>query len=227
MTGDEAKSFGVPFPLDNGWFIEYADSRLSEEEMIKLYTVALTKSKGISGKRLGEPSNLSLINLKITDALMGLFGSSGIFDSVVVTVEEIPTLTKRQARKAKLKVKRLTQKAQPKKAPKASKARVSKTTVSSVNHIISKSSIDVTSDAFLQSFECRALRMQALKLHGAKCQCCGASPSTGAVMNVDHIKPRKFYPELALVLSNLQILCGDCNHGKGNWDETDWRIIKN
>jgi 5-methylcytosine-specific restriction endonuclease McrA len=65
--------------------------------------------------------------------------------------------------------------------------------------------------------------MVAIKRYGARCQCCGASPSTGAVINVDHIKPRKFYPELALELENLQILCGPCNHRKGNWDTTDWR----
>jgi 5-methylcytosine-specific restriction endonuclease McrA len=53
--------------------------------------------------------------------------------------------------------------------------------------------------------------------------CCGATPQTGAVMNVDHIKPRKTYPELALSVENLQILCGECNHGKGNWNTTDWR----
>lgn len=76
---------------------------------------------------------------------------------------------------------------------------------------------------FLQSFEWRQLRMKALKLHGARCQCCGASPQTGAVMNVDHVKPRKLFPELALSLDNLQVLCDECNHGKGNWDQTDWR----
>lgn len=76
---------------------------------------------------------------------------------------------------------------------------------------------------FLQSYEWRRLRMEAIKKHGARCQCCGASPADGAVLNVDHIKPRKFFPELALTLSNLQVLCHDCNHGKGNWDMTDWR----
>jgi len=81
----------------------------------------------------------------------------------------------------------------------------------------------VASNDFLLSYEWRRLRMQALKKHGAKCQCCGASPATGAVMNVDHIKPRKIYPELALDLDNLQVLCSECNHGKGNWDTTDWR----
>ena len=65
--------------------------------------------------------------------------------------------------------------------------------------------------------------MEALKKYGARCQCCGATPATGATINVDHIKPRKFFPELALSVDNLQVLCHECNHGKGNWDQTDWR----
>jgi 5-methylcytosine-specific restriction endonuclease McrA len=81
----------------------------------------------------------------------------------------------------------------------------------------------VATDAFLSSYEWRRVRMQALKRHGTRCQCCGATPATGAVMNVDHIKPRKLFPELALDVDNLQVLCHECNHGKGNWDMTDWR----
>ena len=80
-----------------------------------------------------------------------------------------------------------------------------------------------SSDNFLGTYEWRKVRMLALKKHGARCQCCGASPATGAVINVDHIKPRKLFPELALNVENLQILCSECNHGKGNWDMTDWR----
>lgn len=26
-----------------------------------------------------------------------------------------------------------------------------------------------------------------------------------------------------LGIANLQVLCNDCNHGKGFWDMTDWR----
>lgn len=81
----------------------------------------------------------------------------------------------------------------------------------------------VASDSFLNSFEWRKVRMMAIKKYGAKCMCCGATPDTGAVINVDHIKPRKLWPSLALDINNLQILCHDCNHGKGNWDTTDWR----
>lgn len=82
------------------------------------------------------------------------------------------------------------------------------------------------SDEFLTSMAWRAIRYQALKIHGRKCLCCGATPETGAVMHVDHIKPRMRYPELALDINNLQVLCHECNHGKGNWDESDFRKIK-
>lgn len=81
----------------------------------------------------------------------------------------------------------------------------------------------VFGDAFLETYQWQKLRMEALTKYGPKCMCCGATPQTGAVMNVDHIKPRKLFPELALDLDNLQILCHECNHGKGNWDQTDWR----
>jgi len=83
--------------------------------------------------------------------------------------------------------------------------------------------IHTASDAFLMTYEWRKVRMEALKKYGARCQCCGATPAHRAVMNVDHIKPRKLFPHLALDLNNLQVLCHDCNHGKGNWDMTDWR----
>jgi len=96
---------------------------------------------------------------------------------------------------------------------------------SGIRQFIAKSKIDVKSDAFLDSFEWRSLRMMALKKYSPKCMCCGATPATGAVMNVDHIKPRKLFPALALDINNLQILCHECNHGKGNWDRTDWRSL--
>jgi hypothetical protein len=82
---------------------------------------------------------------------------------------------------------------------------------------------DVNTDAFLLSYEWRALRMRVLKRFGARCQCCGATAKDGVRIHVDHIKPRRQFPELALVESNLQVLCEACNHGKGNWDHTDWR----
>jgi 5-methylcytosine-specific restriction endonuclease McrA len=79
-------------------------------------------------------------------------------------------------------------------------------------------------DEFLASYEWRRLRMEVIKDRGARCECCGSTPQKdGIVINVDHIKPRRLFPELALEKTNLQVLCDVCNHGKGNWDHTDWR----
>lgn len=76
---------------------------------------------------------------------------------------------------------------------------------------------------FYQSREWLELRYKALVKYGAACQLCGACRETGAVIHVDHIKPRSKYPDLELCLDNLQILCQECNLGKSNKDETDWR----
>jgi 5-methylcytosine-specific restriction endonuclease McrA len=73
---------------------------------------------------------------------------------------------------------------------------------------------------FYESQEWRVLRYKALKLHGRKCQLCGA---TDVTLHVDHIKPRSKFPQLELRLDNLQVLCADCNIGKGAWDQSDWR----
>jgi 5-methylcytosine-specific restriction endonuclease McrA len=67
------------------------------------------------------------------------------------------------------------------------------------------------------------LRYKALRMASGRCECCGASPADGIRLNVDHIQPRKRRPDLALDPWNLQVLCDDCNAGKGNWDESDWR----
>lgn len=68
----------------------------------------------------------------------------------------------------------------------------------------------------------RELRYRILKRDGRRCACCGAHASDGISMHVDHIKPRSLYPDLALVASNLQVLCEDCNIGKQNYDSIAW-----
>lgn len=88
--------------------------------------------------------------------------------------------------------------------------------------IVVPAGIDVTSKEFLATWEWKTLRYEVLVEQGAKCKCCGATAANGIVINVDHIKPRRTHPELALVKSNLQVLCSDCNMGKGNWDTTAW-----
>ena len=67
-----------------------------------------------------------------------------------------------------------------------------------------------------------SLRYDALVKYGRRCVCCGITSET-AILHVDHIKPKSLHPELALDINNLQILCHECNFGKGNRDDTDLR----
>ena len=76
---------------------------------------------------------------------------------------------------------------------------------------------------FYQSFEWRKLRYETLKRYGAECMLCGATRADGLKMHVDHIKCLRDNWHLRLDPDNVQVLCELCNHGKGNWDSTDWR----
>ena len=76
---------------------------------------------------------------------------------------------------------------------------------------------------FYRSWDWKRLSYDAKIKLGRKCMCCGNTPVGGAVINTDHIKPIRKHWHLRLDLSNLQILCKDCNMGKGSRDETDWR----
>lgn len=67
------------------------------------------------------------------------------------------------------------------------------------------------------------LRYKVLSTRGNQCECCGQSWSVGNPLQVDHIKPRAIFPELALEQANLQVLCRECNMGKSTVDLTDWR----
>lgn len=78
-------------------------------------------------------------------------------------------------------------------------------------------------DSFYTSREWLGLRYEVMKRSGGKCEACGRGRGDGAVLHVDHIKPRSKFPELELNLENLQILCRECNLGKSNLDQTDWR----
>ena len=79
---------------------------------------------------------------------------------------------------------------------------------------------DYTGPAFFKSKAWRQLRYLAIKVYGKKCMCCG---SCDEQIHVDHIKPRSRYPSIELDIRNLQILCEECNVGKGTWDMKDWR----
>ena len=77
---------------------------------------------------------------------------------------------------------------------------------------------------FYKSEPWRVIRYDALVRAGGACFACGRTTQRDRiVLHVDHIKPISRFPELKLDPENLQVLCEDCNLGKGAWDETDWR----
>ena len=76
---------------------------------------------------------------------------------------------------------------------------------------------------FYDREEWQRLRFKVLRAANFTCQACGATRATGAIIQGDHIKPISIYPELALVESNIQALCRDCNMGKSNQYEDDFR----
>lgn len=202
----EAKILGIPYPLQSGWLDRHGATEITKPLAYRLIQ-ALHKKK----------------SKKFSQA-----GIAALGDLATVTKEEFQYIapqkkTKAQKRAAKALQSSFTRQksAIPRKAIKTHQHQSTQASVQTF--IQNHSSIDPASDEFLQSFEWRSLRMMAFKRYGTICSCCGSSPSHGAVLNVDHIKPRKLFPNLALDLNNLQVLCHECNHGKGNWDHTQWR----
>jgi 5-methylcytosine-specific restriction endonuclease McrA len=83
--------------------------------------------------------------------------------------------------------------------------------------------MDDKHEGFYQSAAWLELRQHVLDTYGARCMRCGTTPQDGAVIQVDHIRPKALFPALALVFDNLQPLCRQCNLGKGFRDMTDYR----
>jgi hypothetical protein len=81
----------------------------------------------------------------------------------------------------------------------------------------------MSDDGFYESRQWLELRYRVLQKAGGSCKLCGCRGSSENPIQVDHIEPRSLRPELALVESNLQVLCKNCNMGKSNKDNTDWR----
>ena len=65
-----------------------------------------------------------------------------------------------------------------------------------------------------------SVRYQVLKSANGKCQLCGVS-AQDAVLHVDHITPRS--KGGSNEIDNVQCLCEQCNLGKSNRDDTDFR----
>lgn len=199
LTGKEAALFAIPYPPEHGWAKTYGDIEITPEMAASL--AVILKWQSTSAKNI--KARMAKSGLAALEAAYSLpLGPSS--NAAVASVS------------AKLKRKR-------KRDNKKRHAREADRVQPRQDHPRPKTNFVIT-DAFLLSYEWRRVRMEAIKKYGRHCQCCGATPADGITqINVDHIKPRRIYPELALDVRNLQVLCNVCNHGKGNWDMTDWR----
>lgn len=76
---------------------------------------------------------------------------------------------------------------------------------------------------FMRSEAWRGLRYLALRIYGNKCKACGRGAEDNIKIHVDHIRPCSLDWSRRLDLLNLQVLCEDCNLGKSNLFQDDWR----
>lgn len=49
----------------------------------------------------------------------------------------------------------------------------------------------------------------------------------GTSLTIDHIKPVSKFPDMAMDIDNLQVLCWECNTEKSNKHYTDYRDNEN
>lgn len=125
---------------------------------------------------------------------------------------------RRGRRKMLRKLQRTEKSPKVKRGPKAATVKVTRTVLYQYDP-----ADDHRLEQFYASREWKLMRYEALRKHGGRCQCCGDSPTEGKRLNVDHIFPARVYWDLRLDINNLQVLCADCNEGKGARHADDWR----
>lgn len=74
------------------------------------------------------------------------------------------------------------------------------------------------------SFEAKVKNRQRYGGHN-ECELCHRRRPEVKSFHTDHIEPRSLCPERALDPTNLQVLCDECNIGKSNRDNTDFREL--
>lgn len=73
-----------------------------------------------------------------------------------------------------------------------------------------------------------AIYAEVLTESGHRCAACARQFTTRrrkSLLHIDHIRPRKLYPHLLYVRSNLQVLCRSCNAHKSAYDGDDWKDV--
>ena len=73
-------------------------------------------------------------------------------------------------------------------------------------------------DPFYQSRAWYRIRTKVLIRDKYTCVNCGVSVRGKGMARVDHIRPRKYYPELALHIRNLRLICVLCDNARHSRD---------
>lgn len=136
--------------------------------------------------------------------------ASGIAGRIMPDVVAVKEVDKAQRRKQKLAQRASRKAGNPKKVY--------------LPGIPSASTLERDIKEFYASWEWKRLSYDVKQERGRICECCGARPPK-AVIHTDHIKPLRKYWHLRLERTNMQVLCEDCNMGKGSRDETDFRLL--
>lgn len=71
------------------------------------------------------------------------------------------------------------------------------------------------------------MRELVLKRDGNKCVRCGAENSWKNALQVQHIKSKAYFPELAYEMSNLMTLCFNCHKKTKNYGNGAKKIKRN
>jgi 5-methylcytosine-specific restriction endonuclease McrA len=66
----------------------------------------------------------------------------------------------------------------------------------------------------------KKMRVRLINEYGEKCMKCNSTSQ----IEVDHIIPYSWNPDLSMDYGNLQLLCKSCNIKKGNRNANDFRI---
>lgn len=80
---------------------------------------------------------------------------------------------------------------------------------------------------FYQTVEWKTLSAQLRKSAGPTCVMCDRNfKKYGLTKNADHIKPLMYFWDLRLDPENIQIICGECNKAKGNYNLDSLESLK-
>ena len=82
--------------------------------------------------------------------------------------------------------------------------------------------VKVSPSRKLHTGKWQKLKQRTYGVYGRMCYCCWKDESDGVQLTIDHILPISKHPKLKYDISNLQVLCFQCNQNKDNF-EIDYR----